>query len=83
MFDREGNKVIRAFSPHCDANVLHAPGTCRYCDAYSDRQDTRIACGINFTGENDPNKLPCPSRLYFIANRNGRHVKCLDVKFSK
>lgn len=29
--------------PHCNAEVLHAPGECIYCDMYPDRQQMRIA----------------------------------------
>lgn len=54
--DREG--VI----PHCDSNVLHAPGRCDYCDrGFADLQEFRLLHGINFTGESDPTKLPCPA----------------------
>ena len=54
--DREG--VI----PHCDSNVLHAPGRCVYCDrGFADLQEFRLLHGINFTGESDPAKLPCPA----------------------
>ena len=47
--------------PHCDSSVLHAPSICQYCDAHEDWQELREVWGINFTGENDPNKIPCPS----------------------
>jgi hypothetical protein len=36
--------------PHCDQRVLHAPGSCQYCDAYPKYQELRVAWGINFTG---------------------------------
>ena len=36
--------------PHCDSNVLHAPGECEYCDLYPAEQHARIRLGINFTG---------------------------------
>lgn len=36
--------------PHCDSNVLHAPGECVYCDMYPQEQQQRITNGINFTG---------------------------------
>lgn len=51
----------RAPCPHCDRNVLHAPGKCEYCDMYPEEQAKRILAGVNFTGENDPNKKPCPA----------------------
>lgn len=47
--------------PHCDARILHKPGTCIYCDKYPNRQQDRVDSNINFSNENDPNKLPCPS----------------------
>lgn len=49
--------------PHCDSNVLHRPGACKYCDAYPKRQAKRVADGVNFTGETDPAKTACPSTL--------------------
>lgn len=51
----------RAPAPHCDQNVLHAPGRCDFCDIYKDLQHFRITSGINFTGETDPEKKPCPA----------------------
>ena len=35
--------------PHCNTEVLHAPGTCRYCDEFPDRQAMRTASGTSFT----------------------------------
>lgn len=35
--------------PHCNSEVLHAPGTCKYCDLYPDRQSMRSASGTPFT----------------------------------
>jgi hypothetical protein len=52
--------VIEQF-PHCDAAILHAPGACDVCDAHPDWQQLRQTWSINFTGENDPSKIPCPS----------------------
>lgn len=54
----------RKCGPHCDSDVLHAPGECKYCDKFADSlQSMRITLGINFTGHNDPNKLTCPAEL--------------------
>lgn len=48
--------------PHCDPNILHSPKWgCKYCNAHPDWQALRETWGINFTGEHDPKKLPCPS----------------------
>lgn len=62
---KEGTIMIdseyKAHAPHCDARVLHAPSACRYCDHYKEWQRAREVWGINFTGESDPAKLPCPS----------------------
>lgn len=49
--------------PHCDELVLHAPGTCEYCDRYPVDQAIRVSEGINFTGEGNPNKKPCPAEV--------------------
>lgn len=35
--------------PHCNAEVLHAPGRCVYCDAFPERQRMREAGGGGFT----------------------------------
>lgn len=48
---------------HCDPNVVHPPGVCEMCDLYPHFQHQRINAGINFTGEQDPNKKPCPAEL--------------------
>jgi hypothetical protein len=58
---KEWRKKYPNSFPHCDSNVLHAPGSCQYCDGYSDWQQERIKNKINFTGETDPNKAPCPA----------------------
>lgn len=50
--------------PHCDALVLHRKGECEYCDAHPEWQALREVWSINFTGENDPDKAPCPSARY-------------------
>ena len=55
---------VRADQPHCDSSVLHAPGECHYCDAFPDWQAYRETARINFTGWDDPEKVPCPS-LYW------------------
>ena len=40
----------RAFAPHCDQRILHAPGDCWACDLYPDWQKLRELWGIAFTG---------------------------------
>lgn len=55
--------TTRAPSPHCDMNVLHAPGECVYCDNYPDFQAARIRDNINFTGKTNPNLKPCPATM--------------------
>lgn len=52
----------RAFAPHCDSTVLHAPGECEYCDDYPDWQEYRQLAHIAFTGQDANDRLsPCPS----------------------
>lgn len=51
----------KAPHPHCDQDVLHAPGTCEYCDQYPARQGARLAERVCFTGEENPDKTPCPA----------------------
>lgn len=53
-----------ATMPHCDSAVLHAPGVCNYCDEYPGWQEYRELSRINFTGQSDPNKVPCPSTYF-------------------
>lgn len=55
--------VIKQF-PHCDMNVLHRPSTCEFCDLHPEWQQLREVWGINFTGETDPAKAPCPSARF-------------------
>jgi hypothetical protein len=47
--------------PHCDSQILHREGACAYCDQHPEWQQLREMWGINFTGESDSNKIPCPS----------------------
>lgn len=55
----------RAYAPHCDPSILHAPGKCPYCDHYPDFQAYREVAQINFTGEPLPDgKCPCPSEWF-------------------
>jgi hypothetical protein len=56
----------RAFAPHCDQRILHAPGECWACDMYPDWQALRGKWGIAFTGQAPltgvaGNQLPCPA----------------------
>jgi hypothetical protein len=48
IMPREGEE--RAFAPHCDQRILHAPGECWACDLYPDWQALRVKWGIAFTG---------------------------------
>lgn len=48
---------------HCDCRILHAPKICEHCDHYPQFHRARELWGINFTGEHDPKKLPCPSEV--------------------
>ena len=49
--------------PHCDSRILHAPQACDICDGFPFAQRLRDVWGINYTGESDPNKLPCPAEV--------------------
>lgn len=65
--------MSRAFAPHCDQRVLHAPGECVHCDHYPDWQELRKTQGIAFTGH-EPSEFqgPCPSD--FNRGIAGAHV---------
>jgi hypothetical protein len=53
---------IRA--PHCDQRILHAPEeNCSVCNKHPEWQQLRELWGINFTGQHDPTKLPCPAEV--------------------
>lgn len=52
--------------PHCDALILHSPGSCAYCDRRPDWQQLRSAQGIAFSDMSNADRtehglLPCPS----------------------
>lgn len=34
---------------HCNTEVVHAPGACKYCDEFPDRQAQRQASNTPFT----------------------------------
>jgi hypothetical protein len=68
MDECEAFKILGTF-PHCDHRLLHSPGNCTYCDAHPEWQALRIVLGINFTGETDPEKLPCPGAMTRSAER--------------
>ena len=49
-------------APHCDPQVLHAPGVCRYCDAHPKWQTKRTLAKMLFTGELPREGWqPCPA----------------------
>lgn len=60
MTESDAFRILGQF-PHCDHRVLHRPGSCEFCDLHPEWQAIRVAMAINFTGESDPKKDPCPS----------------------
>lgn len=46
---RDHNAMSDATAPHCNPEVLHAPGTCWACDLYPERQEQRAASRTPFT----------------------------------
>lgn len=62
-FERQEAAILAQYCPypHCDANVLHAPGHCVICDEFPADQQDRIERAINFTGEHFSHKMLCPS----------------------
>lgn len=62
--------MTRAYAPHCDPSILHAPGACRYCDEYPDWQLHRKTAHIAFTGQvADDSHAPCPSEYFRSAKQ--------------
>lgn len=62
--DFYGSELSHLYSmAHCDYMVLHAPGECQFCDRHPKQQEYRRTHNINFTGEKNPNKRPCPAEL--------------------
>lgn len=63
-------RTERAYMPHCDSSILHAPGTCEYCDMYPDWQEYRRIAQIAFTGTEQEQGsasdllAPCPSTFF-------------------
>lgn len=56
-FDDEGVTF-----PHCDSEVLHAPGECAVCDLYPGRQQARVNGRVAFSGHDPvPGQDPCPA----------------------
>lgn len=48
--------------PHCDSDILHAPGECAVCDLYPSKQKARILEQVAFTGHEPlPSQQPCPA----------------------
>lgn len=62
----------RAFAPHCDQSVLHAPGVCEYCDHYPDWQEMRTRQRIGFTDHPATDVSPCPSTWFRSAEIRNR-----------
>lgn len=61
------NNEERAYMPHCDSSILHAPGECEYCDKYPDWQHYRQVARIAFSGPQDlgtEDLAPCPSTYF-------------------
>ena len=56
-------KIGEATAPHCDSRILHMPGSCQFCDLHPEYHTARKMWGINFTGQYDEDKLPCPSEV--------------------
>jgi hypothetical protein len=55
---------VRARGIHCDDRVIHRPQACLICDEFgADLQTERFVLGVNYTGESDPAKAPCPATL--------------------
>ena len=68
--------ATRAFAPHCDARILHAPGECRYCDAYPDWQEARATQRIAFSGHPTPEcGSPCPADAAVAAGLRGDYTR--------
>lgn len=63
-YDQPEHNGFKMPMAHCDQSILHAPGKCQYCDHYPEAQALREFWRINFTGEHNPDKAPCPSTYF-------------------
>jgi len=53
--------------PHCDGNVLHARGSCRYCSMgqYDRLHELRRRFSVAYSGATlEPGQDPCPSEAW-------------------
>jgi hypothetical protein len=71
-YDQPEENGFKMPMAHCDQTILHAPGACDYCDHYPEAQALREWWRINFTGETDPGKAPCPSEHFRSAELRDR-----------
>jgi hypothetical protein len=53
----------RGTIPHCDSDILHALGSCIYCDGRTELHKAREVLRINYTGQHDKDKLLCPAEV--------------------
>ena len=69
----EAFELLGGVAPHCDQSVLHAPGTCPYCDDRPQWQALRVVWRIAYTGEQPTDgQIACPSD--FRRGLGGAHV---------
>jgi hypothetical protein len=59
---------------HCDALVLHRKENCAFCamPKFEVLHVYRQQNGINYTGESDPTKKPCPAEAFRYAHTINR-----------
>lgn len=62
----------RAYAPHCDSAILHAPGECPHCDERPEWQHYRAVARIAFTGhEPKGDEVKCPAE-------QRRSIDCIE-----
>lgn len=60
----------RAYMPHCDQRILHAPGECVHCDKFPEWQEARVHQMVNFTGHTDPHCSADPASARTLEHMN-------------
>ena len=72
-------------APHCNEQVLHAPGECEFCDKYPERQQARIASNTPFspTDQPWPGNRPEGYRDFYVPAAPVAYHMTWDIEIEK